>query len=74
MYRHGRSDILYSYRPLFETMNKKGISQYQLLKLGIDNRLLDALKSNKNITVYSLEKICRILKCTANDVVEFIDE
>ena len=55
-------------------MNKKGISQYQLLKLGIDNRLLDALKSNKNITVYSLEKICRILKCTANDVVEFIDE
>lgn len=65
---------MYSYKPLFETMNKKGISQYQLLKLGIDNRLLDALKSNKNITIYSLEKICRILNCTANDVVEFIDE
>ena len=35
------------YGPLWETMHKKGITQYQLLKGGVDNRTLDSLKKNK---------------------------
>lgn len=59
------------YRPLWETMRKKGISQYKLIKSGIDNKTLDSLKKNKNITMLTLEKLCRVLDCTPNDVVEF---
>ena len=55
-----------------ETMQKKGITQYQLLKNGIDNKTLDSLKKNKNITMLTLEKICRILDCSANDVIRFL--
>lgn len=62
------------YSPLWDTMNKRNISQYQLLKSGIDNKLLDALKKNRNITLLTVEKLCRILDCTPNDIVKFKDD
>ena len=48
------------------------VSQYQLLKAGIDNKTLDSLKKNKNITMVTLEKLCRIIDCSPNDVVRFL--
>lgn len=61
------------FAPLWETMKQKEISQYQLLKLGIDNKTLDSLKKNKNITLATMEKLCKILECTPNDIVKFHD-
>lgn len=63
-----------SYRPLWETMKRKGISQYYLLQNGLDNRVLDSLKHDRNITVLTLEKVCNILECNPNEVIEFIKE
>ena len=63
-----------SYDPLWNTMKIKQISQYKLLKSGIDNKTLDSLKKNKNITLLTLEKLCRILDCSPNEIVKFIDE
>lgn len=62
------------YSPLWNTMQKKNISQYQILKSGIDNKTLDSLKKGKNITLLTLEKICAILNCTPNDVVRFVPD
>ncbi len=62
------------YSPLWATMEKKGISQYYLLQHGIDNRTLASLKKNKNITLLTLEKLCRLLDCTPNDVVIFRED
>ena len=62
---------IYDYGPLLQTMERQGITQYQLLKNGIDNKTLDSLKKNKNITMITLEKLCRIIGCTPNDVVKF---
>ena len=56
---------------MWETMRRKEISQYRLLKAGIDNKTLDAIKKGNNITLLTLEKICTILDCTPNDVVRF---
>jgi len=53
-------------------MQSKGVSQYALIKAGIDNKTLDTLKKGNNITLLTLEKICAILDCTPNDVVRFI--
>lgn len=63
-----------SYEPLWKTLNDKGVSQYQLLKQGIDNKTLDSLKKNRNITLLTLERLCTILSCTPNDIVKFIPE
>ena len=64
-------NAIFDYRPLWDTMRRNGVSQYQLLKGGIDNKTLDSLKKNKNITMVTLEKLCRIVGCTPNDVVRF---
>lgn len=55
-------------------MKKKCISQYELLRRGIDNRTLDTLRKNGNMTLYTLEKICKALDCNPEEVVEFIDD
>lgn len=60
------------YSPLWETMRRRGVSQYQLLQSGIDNKTLDSLKKNKNITMLTLEKLCSIIGCEPGDVVTFI--
>ena len=62
------------YSPLWQTMEEKGITQYQLLKNGIDNKTLDSIKKGKNITLITLEKLCNIIGCTPNDIVRFPEE
>lgn len=62
------------YSPLWETMQKCSVSQYKLLQSGIDNKTLDKLKKNKNITLLTMEKLCRILHCTPNEIVCFREE
>lgn len=62
------------YTPMWETMERKGISQYSLLKAGLDNKTLDGIKKGKNITLLTLERICMILNCTPNEIVRFVAE
>lgn len=62
---------IFNYDPLWETMKRNNVTQYQLLKCGTDNRTLDSLKKNKNITMITLEKLCVIVGCTPNDIVSF---
>ena len=62
------------YSPMWDTMQRKGISQYSLLKAGIDNKTLDSIKKGKNLTLLTLEKLCTILNCTPNEVVQFVKE
>lgn len=52
-------------------MKEREITQYFLLKSGIDNKTLDSLKKNKNITLLTVEKLCNIIGCTPNEIVEF---
>ena len=63
--------VIIDYSPLWETMERRMVTQYQLLKSGIDNKTLDSLKKNKNITMLTLEKLCNIIGCTPNDIVQF---
>lgn len=61
------------YSPLWETLRERRITQYQLLKAGIDNKTLDSLKKNKNVTLLTVERLCRIIGCTPNDIVRFVE-
>lgn len=59
---------------MWDTMKKRGVSQYKLLNSGIDNKTLDSIKKGKNITLSTLEKLCVIIGCTPNEIVEFIEK
>ena len=61
------------YSPLWQTMERKGITQYRMIEQGIDRRVLDSLRKNKNLTLLTVEKICKILDCEVNEVVTFHD-
>ena len=64
-----------SYEPLWKTMKEKNISTYTLIfKHEIPSKTIYNIKHNKSITMYTLERICKILNCTPNDVVEFIND
>ena len=41
--------VMFDYSPLWETMQRRGVSQYQLLKSGVDNKTLVYLL----ISIYS---------------------
>lgn len=62
------------FSPLWQTMQQRSVSQYKLLQAGIDNKTLDSLKKNRNITLLTLEKLCRILDCTPNDIIRFTED
>lgn len=62
-----------SYKPLWRTMKAKGVTTYTLISFhGINPRTINNLKHNKGITVDTLERLCVILRCTPNDIIEFI--
>lgn len=62
---------MFSYAPLWKTMEQKGITQYQLIKdFHFSTGTLDALRKNKSITINTLETLCLILDCTPNDIIK----
>lgn len=63
------------YTKLWATLKKRGISQYRLIhEYKISNGQLDRLRKNANVSTYTLNQLCNILKCRLEDVAEFIED
>ena len=60
---------------LWETLKKRDISQYKLIKdYGFSSGQLDRLRKNANVNSYTLNQLCEILQCELSDIAEFISE
>lgn len=56
-------------------MKEKEISQYKLIKEhGFSTDQLDRLRKNDNVSTFTLNQLCKILKCQLEDIAEYIDE
>ena len=63
------------YDRLWVTMRNKGISQYDLYThYNINRSQLDRLRHNKNIEVYTIDRLCSILNCRVEDILEYVPE
>ena len=63
------------YNRLWETMKKKGITQYKLIHTyGFSTGQLDRLRKNDGINMYTLNMLCRILDCAVEDIIEYIPD
>lgn len=61
------------YTKLWETLKKRGISQYKLINIyGISTGQLDRLRKNESVSTNTLDKLCDILDCSLCDVAEYI--
>jgi len=64
-----------SYAPLWETMERRNESTYTLIhKHGINTRTIHRLRHDQSITMYTLERLCKILDCQADGIVKFISD
>lgn len=61
---------MFNYGPLWKTMEEKNVTTYGLIQEGIDAKIIHNLKHDISVTVYTLDKICNILGCTVDQVVE----
>ena len=63
------------YDKLFQTMKEKGISQYDLYtKYNVPKSLLDRLRKNKNIETVTINRLCNILQCNIEDIMEHVPD
>ena len=64
-----------SYDKLWETMKKKGVTQYSLIKnYHISPAQITRLKRNESVSTHTIEMFCKILKCNVQDVMEYIED
>lgn len=64
-----------SFDPLWKTMKAKNVSCYALIfKHNISRGLIDKLKHNRNVTLETVERLCRILDCRVEDIVVYEKE
>jgi len=60
---------------LWTTMEEKDVSTYWLReKCGIDRKTIRRLHANENIETKTLNKLCTVLKCSLQDIAEFIPD
>ena len=64
-----------SFDPLWDTMKRKGVSQYKLLKdYHFSAGQLNRLRRNCNVNTYTLNQLCKILDCKIEDVAVYLEE
>lgn len=64
-----------SYQPLWETMRRKKVTTYKLIKdYSFSRGTLDSLKHDKNISTATLNDICRILDCKVEEVLVYVPD
>ena len=60
-----------SYKPFFETLAKKNISEYELIfKQGISANTIHRIKKGEAITTKTLDTLCFILDCSVSEILE----
>ena len=62
-----------SYAPFWQTLERKGLSTYDLLfKYGLSANTIHRMKNGRAITTKTLNELCLMLDCTVSDIIEFI--
>lgn len=63
------------YDRLWATLKEKHISQYKLIKdYGIDKAQLHRLRKNMVVKTLILNRLCTILECRIEDIMEFVPD
>lgn len=64
-----------SYKKLFHMLVDKEMSAAELQKeAGYSANISTRLRRNEYVSLESMEKICRVLGCKVDDIVEFLPE
>ena len=59
------------YDRLWQKMAEEKVTQYRLNLLGISHSTLTRLKKNQTVNTETLNKLCSILNCNIEDIIEY---
>ena len=63
-----------NYKPLWVQLAKKSLKKTDVIAMaGLTTNVMAQMGKNKPITLKNLERICKALDCTPNDVISFDD-
>lgn len=63
------------YDKLRKMMKEQGLSTYRIRKENIiSQRALSSILHDKSITVETIDKLCRVLRCQPGDILTYIDD
>ena len=64
-----------SYEPLWNTLKRKGISQYTLIKdYKFSRGQLARMRANQNVSTHTLNHLCQLLDCELSDIAEYVKD
>lgn len=64
--------IMITYKPLWNTMRKKGVSTYTLInKYNISSSTIHRLRHDQGVTTQLIDDLCKILNCNVEDIIKY---
>ncbi len=64
-----------SYEPFYETLYKKGITEYNLIyKQGFSANTIYRIKKGEAMSTKTLDALCYVLDCDITDIIKFVKE
>lgn len=73
MSQRGQNSTMISYKPFYETMYKRDMTEYALIyKHGLPANTLHRMKHGEAITTKTLDALCSILECRVEDILEYV--
>ena len=63
-----------SYEPLFRTMKTKGVTSYQLQKMGFNRATYYSIKQGNSVSTNTVALLCKLLECRVEDIREYTEE
>jgi len=63
-----------SYKRLWKLLIDKEIKKCELMRMaGLSNFTLNKLNHNENVNAETLAKICKVLECSFDDIMEIVE-
>ncbi len=64
-----------TFDPLWDTMKEKNITIYALIvKHKLSRGTINKLRHNKNVTLVTIEHLCKVLDCQPGDIVAYVKD
>ena len=66
---------LISFDPFWETLKRKEISTYVLIKkYNISSATIDRMKKGNGISTMKIDDLCKILECNVEDIIRYLPD
>lgn len=64
-----------TFEPFWRTLKEKNITVYDLLERHrFSHGTYDSIKKNKNVTLNTIDQLCKILDCKVEDIVVYKED